>query len=300
MECIEAEKKLASYALGALEPREKKKLEAHMALCNRCSTEYIAYSETAASLAKNAPQERPNPVLKAKFLQKFDTARMTEGRLAATKAPIAIRQKSAWWPLNGYFAAATVAAIVIGVLGVSIWFDHRLNTLAVENEKLAARMTQQSDLLTNTVQQVAFRSDQGIDRLTRQGAWLVEVAQEQRSLSYLVATPGVSVHFLQASETPSKSRGMMMISPSNKYAILAVLQMEQLPQDKVYQVWLLKGTQRDDGGYFKIDSTGYGQISISPAKLLNDYDSVGITIEPAGGSPWPTGKKVLDGKLLQQ
>lgn len=301
MDCVEIEELLAPYALGALEPRERKRLEAHLALCSKCSTEYRAYSETAASLARVMPKESPRPVLKAKVMHEIGRPGIRQVQHVQTDGAsglLTLRQKISWLPLNTYSLAAAVLIIAIGVVSVSIWFDHRLNALAVENQSIARRMTQQDDSLSSRIQQVAFRSDDGIDRLSRQGAWLVDVAQQQRAISYLVATPGMTVHLLQASDTASKARGMFMVGPTNKYAILAVLQMEPLPQDKVYQVWLLRGTQRDDGGYFRTDSTGYGQISINAGRPISDYSAIGITLEPAGGSPWPTGTKVMGGDVV--
>ncbi len=300
MDCDQVGELLAPYALGALQSSEKKSVETHISFCLNCSVLLTEYNETTALLAQAVPQHTPSEEVKVGLFAKVDALSIDEdsaelsevGHVAAT-----LTRSNIWWLFNEYAAAAMVAAIVVGVLSVSIWFNYRLNDLADENDRLAERLTQQASNLSNSIELVARRSDQGIDRLNRQSSWLVEVVQEQRSLTYLTASPGVNVYPLQAMQETSKARGMIMVSPSAKYGILAVLQLEQLPPDRVYQVWLIRDGQREDGGYFLVDSTGYGQISISTQRPLYEYQAIGITIEPDGGSIVPTGKKILDGDM---
>jgi anti-sigma-K factor RskA len=49
---------------------------------------------------------------------------------------------------------------------------------------------------------------------------------------------------------------------------------------------------------FSTDEKSYGGTRIRAPRSLLDYSEVGITIEPAGGSPQPTGPRVLGGPLV--
>lgn len=70
-----------------------------------------------------------------------------------------------------------------------------------------------------------------------------------------------------------------------------------LPADKVYQLWLIRDGQRTSGGTFTVDANGRGQVPIHPPLPIREYQSMGVTVEPTGGSPGPTGARVLRGSL---
>ncbi len=46
-----------------------------------------------------------------------------------------------------------------------------------------------------------------------------------------------------------------------------------------------------------VSAEGYGSLSVESPKHLISYSQFGITIVPAGGSPGPTGEKVLGGQF---
>jgi anti-sigma-K factor RskA len=60
---------------------------------------------------------------------------------------------------------------------------------------------------------------------------------------------------------------------------------------------LIKDGKRTSGGIFTVRANGYGSLLIKAGNSLLGYTAFGITIEPAGGSPEPTGAKVLGGNL---
>ena len=73
---------------------------------------------------------------------------------------------------------------------------------------------------------------------------------------------------------------------------------EWLPPFKAnqqYQLWLIKDGQRTNGGVFSVDSWGYASLWVDTKEPLADYQQFGVTVEPLGGSPAPTGEKVLGG-----
>lgn len=91
--------------------------------------------------------------------------------------------------------------------------------------------------------------------------------------------------------------GVLVISGDGMDGTLVVENLPNLGESYQYQVWLIRDEQRTSGGVFSIEQDGYGYLVVtSPASLLS-YDSVGVTIEPYGGSPGPTGDKVMGGEL---
>lgn len=96
-----------------------------------------------------------------------------------------------------------------------------------------------------------------------------------------------------SSETSTEATGLIIISGDGEYGTLIVQNLAQLPEAQAYQLWLIKDGQRTSGGLFNVSEDGYlAKIIYSPEPLAH-YQNFGITIEPAEGSPGPTGEKVL-------
>ena len=91
--------------------------------------------------------------------------------------------------------------------------------------------------------------------------------------------------------------GVLVFSPDGKQGTLVVDGLPGLSQEQQYQLWLIRDGKRTSGGVFSVDTGGYGSLIVSSPTPLTSYSAFGITIEPAGGSPGPTGDKVLGGEL---
>jgi anti-sigma-K factor RskA len=70
-----------------------------------------------------------------------------------------------------------------------------------------------------------------------------------------------------------------------------------LSPEQQYQLWLIQDGKRTSGGVFSVSSEGYASLVIASPLPLDAYSAFGVTIEPQGGSPAPTGEKVLGGNL---
>ncbi len=91
--------------------------------------------------------------------------------------------------------------------------------------------------------------------------------------------------------------GSLIISKSGDYGTLVVDNLTALNADHQYQLWLVRDGQRVSGGVFSVNSDGYASLAINAPGPLDQYQTLGITVEPAGGSPGPTGAKVLGGTI---
>lgn len=108
--------------------------------------------------------------------------------------------------------------------------------------------------------------------------------------------PFISVTLTGTEASPDAS-GLLVISQDGEHGTLIVDGLVALDPASQYQLWLIRDSQRTNGGVFSVDQEGYGSLWISSPRPLASYASFGITIEPAGGSPGPTGTKVLGGDL---
>jgi anti-sigma-K factor RskA len=102
---------------------------------------------------------------------------------------------------------------------------------------------------------------------------------------------------LRGTDFTPQATGMLVISRDGNSGTLVVDNLPALEQGRQYQLWLIQDGQRTSGGIFDVDPGGYGSIYVESPQSLVSYSAFGITIEPTGGSPGPTGEKVLGGEL---
>jgi anti-sigma-K factor RskA len=93
--------------------------------------------------------------------------------------------------------------------------------------------------------------------------------------------------------TEVNTTGILIISADGKHGTLVVQNLPQLPESEAYQLWLIKDGERTSGGLFNVDEDGYRAMWVGSPDPLDSYQNFGVTIEPAAGSPSPTGNKVL-------
>ena len=100
---------------------------------------------------------------------------------------------------------------------------------------------------------------------------------------------------LRSTAAAPGATGMIVMSPDGEYGTLVVDGLPTLELTQQYQLWLIRDGERVSGGVFSTGGHGYGALVVYVPAPLSLYDSFGITIEPAGGSPGPTGPQVLSG-----
>jgi anti-sigma-K factor RskA len=102
---------------------------------------------------------------------------------------------------------------------------------------------------------------------------------------------------LSPPDAASPATGFVLISADGDEGALVVDGLPPLGDDQEYQLWLIRDGQRTSGAIFSTDEKSYGGTRIRAPLSLLEYSAVGITVEPTGGSPQPTGKQVLAGPL---
>jgi anti-sigma-K factor RskA len=121
--------------------------------------------------------------------------------------------------------------------------------------------------------------------------------QRVRSLDILVARPGMRAVALRHSDAAPLASGFVIISGNGASGTLVVDELPQLAEQQQYQVWLVRNNQYTAGPVFSVNEDGYRGMRIDAPESLHLYELVCITIEPAGGSPQPTGVQVMNTTL---
>lgn len=93
--------------------------------------------------------------------------------------------------------------------------------------------------------------------------------------------------------------GALVYDPDGHLAILNVQGLAELPEKQVYQIWLIEPDEtRISGGLFSpSDEAGYVSFVINSPSSMSSFEDIGVTVEPEGGSPGPTGPRVFGLKL---
>ena len=126
--------------------------------------------------------------------------------------------------------------------------------------------------------------------------WAARTARVEREAAAVTALAQAPAIRLSPSEE-GVGRGVLFRPEDGDLSLLCVWGMEPLPQEQAYQVWLLSGDERVSGGTFRVTDEGYGILFLRPPDPLHTYDGMGITVEPAGGSPGPTSPRLLGAEL---
>ncbi len=264
--CEEALELLPLLALDALDVDERDVLEDHLATCAACSAEAAAYAETAAVIALALPQVEPPAHLKHRLL-------------AAARQPFAIpsppmgsgrsqrRSIPAWLHAWRVSAAGLVAAVALVLaVGSLLWALNLKAELDAQNGRIAT---------------------------------LSERAQNYQRVTSVLQAADTQTRLLSGTNSAPEAFGRVYVDPETGEGMLMVRGLPPLPQGRSYQLWVVgsDGQRQSAGVLTWTDRQGNGYTLIQCPDKLARWQSFGVTQEPAGGSPGPTGSRVLGGPI---
>ncbi|MER3523426.1 MAG: hypothetical protein C4326_04995 [Ignavibacteria bacterium] len=263
------------YALGALEEDERRMFEAYL---DRASDEERSLlSELMATttlLPLTLERRNPPPQVKEELLQKIALtarARAAVFRRDAEARAQAPPRKPSWVPW-GIAAALAMAAVF------SLFMLNVLRTLDRQNDELIALRQENTRLQTRLV---ALE-----DELTRKEEQLRVLSAKELHISIM---SGLQVNPV--------AYGKIIWDAEKGTAILHVSNLPPVPQDKDYQLWIVKGGQKISAGVFAVRDTAANFFRIDNLAVTNpkEIGAFAVTLEPKGGMPQPTGEMYMLG-----
>jgi len=108
------------------------------------------------------------------------------------------------------------------------------------------------------------------------------------------ATSPFQVVILQGTERLPQAEGVLLFEPSNHYAVLVAKNLPTPEAGRAYQLWLIRPDgQRVSGAVFSVPpSSPWVTVIVESPEPLEHFPAFGITLEPTGGSPRPTGPSI--------
>ncbi len=251
--CEQVTELLPEYVLGALSPAEAADVQAHVAQCADCRAALADYEAVTEGLLYAAPPRSAPAYLEADLRR----------RIQAATAPVARPARAGWRErLAGLFRPrlryATIAALAAAAL-----------------------------LMITNVYWIGM-----LKQLQAQQASLTQQAVAQQAALDVLAGGGRSIALKGDAANP-QAKGVCIFSPEQDRAVLIVDDLPELPADRTYQLWLVHNGKRDSGGLFTVDAQGQGTLIVRAPQSLEYYDSIGVTVEPLGGSAAPTTPRVM-------
>ncbi len=263
--CAGIQAQLAAYALGEIDADTD--MLAHLSSCAGCQEDLRAYIQVGHMLAHTAPEVAPPPALRDRIL----AAVAQEQPAAAPAAPAPSVAPSAPQPAR-QTNATPAPEPRRGLFGFRPAFGFAFAALA---------------FIALIGWNLALQS-----RVAAQSADLDEEHRSWQTMIGLLNNPSVGWYAVAGTE----ATGRFWAVPQGNVACLVVQGLPKLDSGHVYQVWLIHGQQRTNGGLFEAFN-GNGWILIRSDKPMSEYDAVGVTVEPKGGSAGPTSAPVLRGDL---
>lgn len=242
---------LALYALGSVDAAEAAELEAHLRTCPECRQELAALRGDAAVLALSAVG--PAPPQGAR--QRFVAAIANEPR----KAPV--RQKMVIGVLRPRWLTFVPIAVSLALAIFSLMLWRTVSRLQTKLEQAQAQLMDTNEKL-------------------RQAQELVAVLHGPDSKDFtLVAAQQLRAPHVKTFYSPKVGR-----------LVLVAGNLESLPPDKAYELWLLpaNGGAPMPAGTFKPNPKGDVMMDHSMSAAGIEAKGFAITVEPEAGSDVPT------------
>ena len=265
-DCDQLADLVAAYALHALETAEAETVERHLDGCESCGALLGEYLQIAQRLAEALPQRDPPPSLGQRLLK---LARADLQTVSPGPFPTALcqagHQVQRWWRT----AAPRAALAAIGLAAISLGW--------------ALTLLQQ----LNGAEVRASEAQQQYER----------VRHSYLTIASVLASRETRIADLQAPNSTPAVWGRIWTDPSSGQGMMMAQGLPPPDSAHVYQVWLVRGDQRVSAGYlYQVGGGAHYSILQAPGSLA-DYQRVGVTLEPAGGSSAPTTPRVIGGEI---
>lgn len=256
-----------AYVLDALTDDERRAFEARLAESDEMTEEVAGLAETTLLLAHAAEPVAPSPSLRGGLMAAIATTPQLPREAPAERpAPTAPRVAT---PAMEAPESATAGAAVLAPTGAARarWFQ-RPASIAVAAAAAVA---------------LVFAGGAVVSTFEGPGQQQEQQEQQASGIESIYAAED-----FQRAVADVSTGGTATLVWSNELQRSAVVLdgVTSLPGDKTYELWYINESGAVPAG--TVDATGSGPVTKVLHGEMREGDTIGITIEPAGGSESPT------------
>ncbi|WP_394216698.1 anti-sigma factor domain-containing protein [Brachybacterium vulturis] len=288
-----------AWALNALDAEEREQMRRYLEEDPEAAAEAAAFEETAAELAGGLPPLAPRPELKAAVMARIGTTRQL--------SPLPEQEESPRTDATGPETPAVAAAAAPSPRPVALSAEDApappsppAQVVSLDRYRASRRRNRWTTvaaaalLLTTIAGAGLWNSERTAEQEAR--ASLEAMASEQASTEAERATLATILAADDAAHVaiPSQVGGSLQLLYSREQGamFMQAADLPALPADETYQLWMI-----DDSGI-----ASAGMLEEPAAAVIHDGAipegvTVGLTIEPAGGSAQPTTEPIAAGVL---
>jgi anti-sigma-K factor RskA len=175
---------------------------------------------------------------------------------------------------------AMAAAVAFG-LGLIVTL-HQRDSARHEVEELRRR----EDAAASQVRAL----NQERDALQRRLAW-------EASLRDLVAQPDARTVALAGQGPAAGARGRVVWNPATREAVLMASGLDPAPSGRSYELWVMADGAPVPAGAIQVGPDGRAAFRLPALEQTSRVKTFVMTLEPASGSPAPTGPAILSGPV---
>ena len=124
----------------------------------------------------------------------------------------------------------------------------------------------------------------------------IELQKYRQAIALLQGSDNRMISLKGMGTTPAAT-GSVMISPTEKTAMISIQNLRQIPQENSYRLWAIVDGKKIDSAQFRPDEEGKVFVKVPLVSALKQSTTVIITIEPNKDMPEPTGEVVMKGEV---
>jgi len=253
------EELLPFYALEALTDEERQLVEKYLAEHPEARQQVEEMSSAASALPQTVAPVQPSPQVKQALMARVASDAEARARPATNAARQPSRRVMRFENFFRTFSLVTAAIAIIWVILLNLQVSRLRNEISALNERLTAQSESLEQIIANMPE----------------------------------STPSdVITVSLKGTEVQPRAQGQLIADPNSQSAVLVIGGLPKLEAGQTYQVWLIGGAPVS-AGLLTVDEEGQGVLIVTSKEAIGSFQSIGISVEPEGGSPQPTGEIVV-------
>ena len=249
------EELLPFYALDALTDEERELVEAYLAKHPEARAQLEEMSRATSAVPQSISPVKPSPRTKEALMRRVAADERARSSMQGQPS----RRVNRFESFFRTFSLAAAALAIIWVVVLNIRVVRLQNEIAALNHTLAVQSNSLNQIIQN-------------------------LPQNNPSKTITVSLKGTNAQ--------PKAQGQLIADPTSDSAVLVVTGLPPLEPGKTYQVWLIADAPVS-AGLLTTDANGQGVLIITSTESIGSFKSLGISVEPKGGSPQPTGDIVV-------
>jgi len=130
-----------------------------------------------------------------------------------------------------------------------------------------------------------------VQALQRQQAQIAQQAETQQAVLAILAYPNIKSFPIWQDGVS----GRLLVDDRHNVAALILWNLPPLPENQTYQIWLAdpQGDRTSAGLFRPEDGQALTSEVFFSQQEFSGFTGLGVTVEPAGGSPMPTGARIF-------